>query len=58
MWDQRYAEAGWAYGTEPNAFLADIAGETEREVVEGRHHTGRAAVTQILAFRDGIPARL
>ncbi|MBU4460847.1 MAG: class I SAM-dependent methyltransferase [Verrucomicrobia bacterium] len=36
----------------------DIARESEREVVEGRHHTGRAAVTQILAFQDGIPARL
>lgn len=36
----------------------DVAAETEREVAEGRYHTGRAAVTQILAFRDGIPARL
>lgn len=26
MWDQRYAEAGFAYGTEPNDFLAAEAG--------------------------------
>lgn len=25
MWDQRYGEAGFAYGTEPNAFLAEQA---------------------------------
>lgn len=25
MWDQRYAEPGWAYGTEPNDFLAGCA---------------------------------
>ncbi len=25
LWDRRYAEAGWAYGTEPNAFLAECA---------------------------------
>lgn len=25
MWDQRYAEPGWAYGTEPNDFLAACA---------------------------------
>jgi SAM-dependent methyltransferase len=23
MWDERYAEPGWAYGTEPNDFLRD-----------------------------------
>lgn len=23
IWDQRYAEEGWAYGTEPNAFIAE-----------------------------------
>lgn len=56
MWDQRYAEPGWAYGTEPNGFLADIARETEREVVEGRYHTGRGLVTQVRAFRDGTRA--
>jgi SAM-dependent methyltransferase len=25
MWDERYAEAGWAYGTEPNDFLVEVA---------------------------------
>jgi SAM-dependent methyltransferase len=25
MWNERYAEAGWAYGTEPNTFLAECA---------------------------------
>ncbi len=35
----------------------EIAHETERDIVEGRFHTGRGAVTQILAFRDDIPAR-
>lgn len=25
MWDQRYSESGFAYGTEPNEFLADRA---------------------------------
>jgi hypothetical protein len=28
-----------------------VAREIEREVVEGRYHTGMAAVVQILAFR-------
>ena len=26
MWDERYSEAGFAYGTEPNDFLATVAG--------------------------------
>lgn len=26
FWEQRYAEAGFAYGTEPNAWLASLAG--------------------------------
>lgn len=30
MWNQRYAEPGWAYGTEPNDFLRDNAGELPR----------------------------
>lgn len=25
MWDRRYAEEGWAYGTEPNDFLREVA---------------------------------
>jgi SAM-dependent methyltransferase len=25
FWDQRYAEAGWAYGTEPNDFVRECA---------------------------------
>lgn len=26
MWDQRYAEPEWAYGTEPSDFLVEVAG--------------------------------
>jgi SAM-dependent methyltransferase len=26
MWDERYSEPGFAYGTEPNEFLASVAG--------------------------------
>ena len=26
MWDERYAQPGFAYGTEPNEFLAEVAG--------------------------------
>ena len=29
-----------------------VAREIEREVIEGRYHTGVAAVVQMLAFRD------
>ena len=32
-----------------------VARETEREVVEGRYHTGRAAVVQVLARRPDDP---
>lgn len=31
--------------------------ETERDVVEGRYHTGRGAVVQLLAFKPGTSAR-
>lgn len=27
MWDKRYSEAGFAYGTEPNEFLVAVAGQ-------------------------------
>lgn len=30
-----------------------LARETEREVIEGRYHTGRSAVVQLVARRDG-----
>lgn len=30
MWDERYAESEWAYGTEPNDFLVDVAGAIPR----------------------------
>lgn len=30
MWDQRYSESGYAYGTEPNAFLVEEAGRLAR----------------------------
>src|ERR671917_608005 len=26
MWDERYSQPGFAYGTEPNEFLASVAG--------------------------------
>ena len=26
MWNERYSEAGFAYGTEPNDFLVSVAG--------------------------------
>jgi len=26
MWDERYSQPGFAYGTEPNEFLAAVAG--------------------------------
>lgn len=31
-----------------------VAREIERDVIEGRYHTGVAAVVQILAFRDAV----
>ena len=42
MWDQRYAEAGFAYGTEPNDFLRDHADQLQSPVLclasgEGRN---------------------
>lgn len=39
-WDERYGEAGFAYGT-----------EREREIHEGRLHTGLCAVVQLMAIK-------
>lgn len=44
MWDQRYAEAGFAYGTEPNDFLRSVEGRLRGEVLCLGEGEGRNAV--------------
>ncbi len=45
MWDQRYAEEGFAYGTEPNGFLAEVApGLPRGRVLSLAEGEGRNAV--------------
>ncbi|MEO0600022.1 MAG: class I SAM-dependent methyltransferase [Myxococcota bacterium] len=45
MWDERYAEEGFAYGTEPNSFLAEIApGLPRGRVLSLAEGEGRNAV--------------
>ncbi|MEM6930371.1 MAG: class I SAM-dependent methyltransferase [Myxococcota bacterium] len=45
MWDERYAEEGFAYGTEPNSFLAQIApGLPRGRVLSLAEGEGRNAV--------------
>jgi SAM-dependent methyltransferase len=45
MWNERYSESGFAYGTEPNAFLREVAGQIPAGAVlsigegEGRNAT-------------------
>ena len=43
-WDQRYSEPGYAYGTEPNAFLAEVAARLPRgrvlSLAEGEGRNG------------------
>lgn len=53
MWNQRYAEPGFAYGTRPNDFIGlDLAHcvEIERDIHEGKYHDGPSGVVQILGF--------
>jgi SAM-dependent methyltransferase len=64
MWDERYSEPGYAYGTEPNAFLASVADRIAKGRVlclaegEGRNAVFLAglghAVTAIDASRVGL----
>jgi hypothetical protein len=55
MWDERFSEPGYAYGTEPNEFLVSVAdripGGRVLCLAEGRYHRGTAAVVQILALK-------
>jgi len=45
MWDERYSEDGFAYGIEPNSFLAEIApGLTRGRVLSIAEGEGRNAV--------------
>jgi 2-polyprenyl-3-methyl-5-hydroxy-6-metoxy-1,4-benzoquinol methylase len=46
MWNERYAEPGYAYGTEPNDFLVDMVGKIPRggRVLEIAAGEGRNAV--------------
>jgi SAM-dependent methyltransferase len=64
MWDERYSEEGWAYGTEPNDFLAEVCERIPPGSVlclgegEGRnavHLAGRGhAVTAVDASGVGL----
>ncbi len=44
MWDERYAQPGFAYGTEPNDFLVEHAAELEGPVLSLAEGEGRNAV--------------
>ena len=45
MWDERYSEDGFAYGTEPNSFLAEVApGLSRGRVLSIAEGEGRNAV--------------
>jgi SAM-dependent methyltransferase len=44
MWDQRFAEPGYAYGTEPNDFLAEQIGQLASPVLSLGEGEGRNAV--------------
>ena len=64
MWDERYSEPGYAYGTEPNTFLASVADRIPKGRVlclaegEGRNAVFLAAlgheVTAVDASRVGL----
>lgn len=64
MWDERYAQPGYAYGTEPNDFLASVAGRIPPGPVlclaegEGRNAVFLArrghSVTAVDASRVGL----
>jgi SAM-dependent methyltransferase len=63
-WDQRYAEPGYAYGTEANAFLVEIAGRIPAGPVlslgegEGRNAVFLAARGHGLVAMDASPVGL
>ncbi|MCB1671830.1 MAG: class I SAM-dependent methyltransferase [Pseudomonadales bacterium] len=44
MWDERYAVEEYVYGTEPNSFLAEYAGELSGPVLSIAEGEGRNAV--------------
>ena len=44
MWDERYSEEGYAYGTAPNGFLASVVGELQSPVLCLASGEGRNAV--------------
>ncbi|MCM2270754.1 MAG: SAM-dependent methyltransferase, partial [Thermoanaerobaculia bacterium] len=44
MWDERYAGDEYVFGTEPNTFLAEHAGELEGPVLSLAEGEGRNAV--------------
>lgn len=44
FWNHRYALPGWAYGTEPNDFLREVAGQLEGPVLCLGEGEGRNAV--------------
>ncbi len=59
-WDARYAEVGFAYGTEPNDFLMSVTPQLqvgdalclcEGAATESRYHDGVQRTAQIFAFR-------
>lgn len=56
-WDNRYNEPGFAYGTDPNQFLASVVDRIPPGKIlslaegEGRGHTGMASVVQIFGAK-------
>jgi SAM-dependent methyltransferase len=55
MWDERYSEPGYVYGTEPNGFLASVTDRVPRgRVLSLGEGEGRNAVHLALGGRDVV----
>ena len=64
FWDERYAQPEWAYGTEPNDFLREMAGEIPAGPVlslgegQGRNAVHLAALGHAVTAVDRSPVGL